>query len=309
MIETIQLRIAGPLAHRLVSRYSPRPIGSSTVSQIGTEVYEVSVPSTSRLISSLLQARASKSYKTSDWFVSFYEIRRTYTEQELLAAELLHLRPLRVFIENMTSLDHLDLADVGHQKLPISQLQPIVLNGRIRCKDELIALPEGSWLCSPAFATALKERDDTEVYFLPTFSSVAERSIWISKRTLQKGSIRVSDLELGSSEFDEWTWLQLVPPIGPYVISEPTDCTILFETPNDKITDYPGIYCERLRSELYVKVNSNDSRSWGFTRNFIGSAAGFYLPTRELLVKSDWLRFLRQFRMHNVEIDRTFRVT
>ena len=83
MLETIEIRTPDSLAEK----YLPRRVGVT----LGRQVRKIEVPTTDPLVSRIHELLADKQARRDGFFVSSWDVRRSYSPAELEAAELFHL--------------------------------------------------------------------------------------------------------------------------------------------------------------------------------------------------------------------------
>lgn len=243
------------------------------------------------------------------WFITFPRIRRTYSEDEFRHSPVIHLGVMRVFPEAVGELDHYEFTDSCKCLVPKAQIKPILLEAPLKCKDALVRLSEGAWLCKPEFVEALLGSDLEQVAVTPVFNSASKLRSWSPSSSSQKIGPSldgpIDSYRLSANQLSSFHWVQLHFKIGPYKAVPPTDGRHVPHQEDDprELCHCDEVYGPGLVSELFLEQQGVASGDWFLTRQFFGTSGGVFLPMRELLVSQKAFEFLKGFRLKNAAFE------
>lgn len=313
--EEITFRVSGKRAYQAVQHLKQKPIGKPAFAGDVIDIFEVKLPLRHPEVERLFRENSQPGhYYLTEWFISWRQIRKYYTDAELSASRLIHARPIRVFVEGLPQLDYYEYLAHCQCKVPKRQLGPICLSSSLRCKDDVLQLSDGSWACKPEVAEALVASELDKISFTPVFGSKAKSKKWLEDNESLPSQDRLGlpmdgpleSFRLGQQHITEFHWLQAHFKVSSFSIVAPTDGrhTPYVDDALDVKCGCPEVYGGGLVSELYLSQEGEQPGDWFLSKQFLGSSRGQYLPMRQLLLSQRAFKFLQQFRLHNIEFDR-----
>lgn len=264
---------------------------------LGTSIREVTLDFDDPRVEMIFTVKKQRS---SEFIVSWFELRREYSEQEIDAADWFHVCPLRVYVEPIADADsQTTLWALAREELGQPEAVPLIKSRLPRW--DLYVFSNGPWLASLALTSALVKGG---------VSGLLVRSIKVQKRTSGESSERFLpfiDPYQQPQQFEEHCALcdgvmQIIAARPQWKISAPT---LVGEDPMETTfgDEDAMIYGRRVQSRLYLKPLSESPDDFSETTNMTGDYGGLYTPMRRLVVSKKTYQVLRQFKLNYIDLE------
>lgn len=282
---------------------------SIDVNLIGSDLAEVTLDWDSDDARRVFDAHYKQMTFGDGMVVTWFEVRREFTDGEYNVASLYTLNVYRARPEYLDA-EH-TLYDNGSACSVCSfgkkQLSPLVSRFSAPRQSKLICLSSGFWLCKRDVALALWSLVHEDLMFLPVLSSRSDLRQWTEEhRTFDSYVSNYLKEDRLIENQKENVWFQLVPKRLCYNIVPPTEVGVYPFYPEKPHKDCAHLYGFRQMSGLVVSPCSGCNPMIGGTVNLVGKTAGLWLPRSALLFSRGVADVLIKFQSTDWAVEPAF---